>query len=229
MHLFVRGGTLLLLLGDFVVFFGSLVLTLFIRYRKAPSEEVVVEHVEPFLYLFLIWILVYLMTGLYDRHISLVRKSIPSLVLKVQFMNILIAALFFFALPFGIEPKTNLAIYLVISTIIIVLWRLYLFPRITTGKPMRALVIGESSEALEIARVFAANPYFKNIKPFLLSKKDITDFEEFRASLHRFIRQDSTDMVIADMRDPFAVKLTPDFYSLAFENKNIRFFNLPSM
>ena len=94
---------------------------------------------------------------------------------------------------------------------------------------MRALVIGESSEALEIARVFAANPYFKNIKPFLLSKKDITDFEEFRASLHRFIRQDSTDMVIADMRDPFAVKLTPDFYSLAFENKNIRFFNLPSM
>jgi hypothetical protein len=31
------------------------------------------------------------------------------------------------------------------------------------------------------------------------------------------------DMVIADMRDEFAVKLVPDFYALAFENKNIRF------
>lgn len=229
MHLFVRGGTLLLLLGDFVVFLGSLLLTLLVRYQEFPSDEVVNDHMQPFFLLFCIWILIFLITGLYDRHISLVRKSIPVLVLKVQFINILIAALFFFTFPFGIEPKTNLIIYLIISTCSIVFWRLYIFPQITTGKQMRALVIGESDEALQIARVFATNPYFKGIKPFLLSRKDIPDFEEFRASLHRFTSQASADMVIADMRDEFASRLVSDFYTLAFENKNIRFFNLPTM
>ena len=229
MHLFVRGGTLFLLVGDFIVFLGALILTLLVRYQKFPSDDVINDHIQPFFLLFCIWILVFLITGLYDRHISLIRKSIPVLVLKVQFINILFAALFFFTIPFAIEPKTNLAIYLVISTCSIVFWRLYIFPRITTGKQMRALVIGESSEALQIARVFATNPYFKNIKPFLLSRKDISDFEEFRTTLHRFISQGSADMVIADMRDDFAARLVTDFYTLAFENKNIRFFNLPTM
>jgi lipopolysaccharide/colanic/teichoic acid biosynthesis glycosyltransferase len=36
-------------------------------------------------------------------------------------------------------------------------------------------------------------------------------------------------MVIADMRDEFAVRLSPDFYHFAFEDRNIRFFNLPSI
>ncbi len=131
-------------------------------------------------------------------------------------------------LPFGIEPKTNLAIYLVLSTLFITLWRLYVYPQITAGKPMRALVIGESEEALAVARVFSQNPFFKNIKPFVLSQKDIPDFEEFRASLHRFIEKQSPDMVIADMRDDFASRLVSDFYSLAFVDTNIRFFNLPT-
>lgn len=229
MHLFARGGTILLLLGDFVTFAGALVLTLLVRYRAIPSEEVVSQHLQPFLLLFCFWILVFLITGLYDRHISLVRKSIPALVLKVQVVNVLLAALFFFFLPFGIEPKTNLIIYLIISTGLIVFWRLFVYPRITTGKPMRALVVGDSDEALAIARVFAANPYFKNIKPFHLSKKDIPDFAEFRAALLRFASHDSADMVIADMRDEFASQLIPDFYALAFHDKNIRFFNLPSI
>lgn len=228
MDLFVRGGTILLLLGDFVVFSGALVLTLFVRYQEVPGEDVVRAHLQPFFLLFCIWILVFLITGLYDRHISLVRKSIPMLVLKVQFFNTLIAALFFFVFPFGIEPKTNLAIYLVVSTILIILWRLYVYPRITAGKPVRALVIGDSEEAAAIARVFANNPFFKNIRPFLLSKKDIPDFEEFKTSLHNFIKKQSPEMVIADMRDEFAIRLVGDFYSMAFGDSNIRFFNLPT-
>jgi lipopolysaccharide/colanic/teichoic acid biosynthesis glycosyltransferase len=99
----------------------------------------------------------------------------------------------------------------------------------TTGKPMRALVVGDSEEAFAIARVFANNPFFKNIKPFLLSKKDIPDFEEFKTAMHRFVSKGPTDMVIADMRDPFAMRLVNDFYALAFGDMNVRFFNLPAV
>ncbi len=229
MHLFVRGGTFLLLIGDLIAFFGSLVLTLFVRYQAIPTDEIIRQHTQPFSFLFLIWILVFLIAGLYDRHVSLIRKSIPTRILKVQSINILLAALFFFILPFGIEPKTNLVIYLVISTLLIILWRLYLYPRMTTGKPARALVIGDSEEAIAIARVFADNPFFKNIRPFLLSRKDIPNFEEFRASLLRFVEKGSTDMVIADMRDEYASRMVSDFFKLAFENQNIRFLNLPSV
>lgn len=229
MNLFARGNTVLLLMGDFVTFGGALLITLLIRYRAMPSDEVLNQHLQPFLILFCFWILVFLIAGLYDRHISLVRKSIPALILKVQFFNILLSALFFFIFPVGIEPKTNLVIYLIISSALIVLWRLYVYPRITTGKPMRALVIGDSDEALGIARVLAQNPYFKHIKPFLLSKKDIPDFAEFKTAMQNFLERESTDMVIADMRDEYAALLVTDFYHFAFEDRNIRFFNLPSI
>jgi lipopolysaccharide/colanic/teichoic acid biosynthesis glycosyltransferase len=229
MNLFDRGHTLVLLLGDFVTMGGALFVTLLVRYQRIPEEDVVREHLAPFLMLFCVWLLVFYIVGLYDKYISLVRKSIPALVLKVQVFNILIAALFFFIVPVGIEPKTNLVIYLIISSVLIALWRLYVYPRIVTGSPMRALVIGESEEAVGIAHVFARNPYFAHIRPYQLSKADIPDFEEFRASFLRFLSQDSTDMVVADMRDPFAQKLSQDFYRFAFEDRNIRFFNLPDI
>lgn len=228
MNLFARGNTILLLLGDFVTFGGALFITLLVRYREVPSDEVVSLHLQPFLLLFCFWILVFLIAGLYDRHISLVRKSIPALVIKVQLFNMLLAALFFFIFPVGIEPKTNLIIYLIISSVLVMVWRLYLHPRFTTGKPMRALVIGDSEEALGIARVFARNPYFKHIKPFLLSKQDIPEFSEFKVAMQNFLERESTDMVIADMRDEYAARLVTDFYHYAFEDRNIRFFNLPA-
>ncbi len=229
MHLFARGSTVFLLAGDFLVFASSLVLTLLVRYQEIPSEDVINEHLEPFVFLFLIWILVFLIAGLYDRHISLVRKSIPTLVLKVQFINVVFAALFFFMFPFGIAPKTNLVIYLVLSTILIIVWRLYIFPLITTGKPIKALVIGDSEEALAIAQVFASNPFFKNIQPFRLGKGEVDNFEEFRDSLLSFVQRERAEMIIADMRDEYASKLVRDFYILAFEDRDIRFFNLPSI
>jgi len=229
MQRFTRGNTLLLLLGDFVTFGSALFVTLLIRYREIPEEEVISQHLQPFLLLFCFWILVFLIVGLYDRHVSLVRKSIPALVLKVQVFNILTAALFFFVSDVGIEPKTNLVIYLIVSSLLIVMWRLYVYPRITTGKPIRALVIGDSEEAMGIARVFAHNRYFKHIKPYLLSKRDIPNFPEFKESFIQFLSQDSTDMVVADMRDEFALRLAPELYHYAFEDGNIRFINLPSM
>jgi lipopolysaccharide/colanic/teichoic acid biosynthesis glycosyltransferase len=229
MQRLARGNTVLLLLGDFVTFAGALLVTLLIRYREIPNEDVVSQHLQPFLILFCFWILTFFIAGLYDRHISLVRKSIPALVIRVQVLNMLVAALFFFVSAVGIEPKTNLVIYLIVSSTFIVLWRLYLYPRLTTGKPMRALVIGDSVEATGIARVFAHNRYFKHVTPYLLSRRDIPVFSDFKESFTQFLNQGSTDVVVADMRDEFVFRLAPELYHHAFEDRNIRFINLPSM
>jgi lipopolysaccharide/colanic/teichoic acid biosynthesis glycosyltransferase len=94
---------------------------------------------------------------------------------------------------------------------------------------MRALVIGDSEEAIGIARVFARNRYFKHVSPFTLSKHDIPDFTEFRNALFHFLEQGSADIVVADMRDEYAVRLAPDLYHFAFEDRNVRFINLPTI
>lgn len=229
MQPFGRGGTSLLLLGDSIILYGSLVMTLLIRYQTFPTYEVWSLHFTPFTLLFGVWIVIFFIAGLYDHHIVFVRKSIPALVIKVQLLNILVAALFFFIFAFDIEPKTNLFIYLIVSTVLMTVWRLFIYPRITASTPSRVLVIGDSEEASGIASVFASSPHFKNIAPFLLSRRDIPDFGEFREALLRFVKQGTTDMVIADMRDVYAQQLVNDFYTLAFEHKNIRFFNLPSI
>ncbi len=229
MYLFTRGSTILLLLGDFAVFSSALILTLLLRYQEIPSESVIQQHLRPFIFLFFIWILVFLIAGLYDRYVALARKRITALIFKVQFVNTLLAAAIFFILPLGIAPKVNLAIYLVVSTALIVVWRLYIFPLITTGKPVKALIIGDSYEAISIAEVLASNTFFKHIKPFSLKKADTNNFEEFRMSLLSFAKEEGGEIIIADMRDEYASRLARDFYLLAFEDRNIRFFNLPTM
>lgn len=229
MHVFVRGSALLLAVGDLATFFGALVLTLLIRYREIPSDTVIEQHLTPFLVLFVIWALVFLIAGLYDRRVLFARKRITSLVARVQVLNVLLAAVFFFIFPFGIEPKTNLVIYLGISTVLVVSWRLYIFPVLATGKPMNVLVIGDSKEANGIARVFVTNPYFKNIHAFTLGSKHMESASELRESLLKFVKEKGTELIIADMRDPYTAMLTKDFYSLSFEFSNVQFFSLPAM
>ena len=229
MQAFMRGGLPLLLLGDIATFFGALVLTLFVRYQEVPSEAIVRAHLSPFLLLFALWVVVYFIGGLYDLSVSLVRKQIPGRVLRIQFINILLAAAFFFMFPFGIEPKTNLVIYLVISTLLIAGWRLYVFPLVSTGKQIKTLVLGDSEEAVGIARVLAHNPYFQGIRAFTLGSAEMESVEEFRNALHRFTEKERVDIIIADMRDTYVSALTKDFYELAFSEQGTLFFDLPSM
>lgn len=229
MHIFTRGSTVILLGGDLLIFFGSLLAMLGVRYGIPPARDMIDAHLAPFLFLFVIWVLVFMIVGLYDRRLFLARKQVPQIVLRAQIFNILLAALFFFALPFGIEPKTNLAIYLAISTILIILWRLFIFPHVSDGKSMNVLILGDSEEARGIARVFVSNPYFQNVRPFALGSTDFTNAQEMRVSLLQFVSEKGVDMIIADMRDPFTKELVREFYKLAFEKENVQFFDLSAM
>lgn len=229
MHAFVRGGTIMLLLGDFLVFVLSLVFTLLVRYQEIPSKEIVRQHLDAFLPIFVLWVLIFLIAGLYDRHVSLGRRRIPVVVMRVQFINVLLAAVFFLTFSSGITPKTNLAIYLVLSTALIVGWRLYVFPLLTTRKTIKAIVVGTSEEVKAIAGELATNPYFKHFEVFVQSQEDAYSFEEFRNSMLALVQDESIEIIIADTKDESVSRLVNDFYSLVFESENIRFFNLPGI
>ena len=109
-----------LFLGD--VFFLCLALwfTLLFRYMEVPTREVFQGHLAPFSLLFVVWLLNFFVAGLYEKHTLILKKKIPAVIFNTQVINSIVAIIFFYFVPFfGIAPKTNLFIYLVVSSILI--------------------------------------------------------------------------------------------------------------
>lgn len=229
MQLFGRHTMNILLLGDVIVFLVSLVATLGLRYRAIPSREIIDAHLTPFLILFVIWMGVFLIAGLYDRSIELARKQMPMRIIRVQFINMLLAALFFFALPFGIEPKTNLVIYLAVSALGIGLWRMYIFPHIAVQASTRMLIVGNSTETFSIVRVLLLNQYFKSIEVKHVHASLAEEKGSWRDALFSVVTEQPFDIVVADLRDPDVTPLMRDLHMLVFAGRGTRFLNLHTL
>jgi lipopolysaccharide/colanic/teichoic acid biosynthesis glycosyltransferase len=141
----------LLFFGD--VFFLSLALflSMTLRYSQIPDAYLMSIHYSPFSFLFLASTLVFFVAGLYEKHTLVMKESLPATILYAQVTNILIAAAFFFLVPFfEIQPKAFLFIYLILSVGLVSFWRMYLFPLLSLRNPEPALLIGDGEEADEI-------------------------------------------------------------------------------
>ncbi len=139
----------LLFLGDVAVFLAALWITLLIRTGALPTMAALEDHIGPFSVLFALWALVFYMAGLYGKGTILLKSRLPQALLRIQVANIVLAALFFFLVPaVGIAPKTNLAIYLVVSLLLIFLWRLAVYPRLSLRQVRsHAVLIAEGPDA----------------------------------------------------------------------------------
>jgi FlaA1/EpsC-like NDP-sugar epimerase len=106
-------------LGDVVALYVALLLALWLRYGGMFYQELVRHHVGPFTVAFVIWLIVFYVAGLYDlRRLRNNIDFIKTLALCLV-MNAFIATLLFYLIPaFGIAPKTNLFIFIIIFAII---------------------------------------------------------------------------------------------------------------
>ena len=147
-----RRASLLLFVGDVVALTAALYLTLGLRYGTVPSATMLAPYVAPFSFLFALWILVFYSSGLYSKRLTLFPSRLPDALLKTQLANIVFAALFFFLVPsFGITPKLILALYLVVSLVLIFLWRLAVYPRLSVRRSReRAILLARGAEADEL-------------------------------------------------------------------------------
>ncbi len=148
-----RPRTLILFVGDLLSFVLALYGALFLRVFEAPSLELFKLHLAPFSLLFVAWVGVFFIAGLYEnRSIILARRAFSTTLLIAQTFNMGLAALFFFFVPlFGIAPKTLLFIYLPVSFLLILLWRVGIFPFLRT--PEGAIVVGDRPEVRELITV----------------------------------------------------------------------------
>lgn len=115
---------IILAVGDVLVLYLALTLTLIIRYRQLPSGELIDIHLQPFTILFFFWILVFYISGLYE-----LRRLKNNLEFFKNFgaalaVNVIIAILFFYIFTdYGLAPKTILAIFLIAVFFLEYLWR----------------------------------------------------------------------------------------------------------
>jgi lipopolysaccharide/colanic/teichoic acid biosynthesis glycosyltransferase len=226
MQAFQSRKNLLLFIGDIFVLSLSLVLTLGLRYQEIPSAEVLDAHLVPFALLFGLWVMVYLIAGLYDQYIAFNRKQLPSLVLRTQVLNMALGATMFFIFPFAIAPKTNLVIYLVISTILLVAWRLFVYPKLQPTQSLLVLLIGASTEVRRVRDILVSSPHFKQVSIEHIDTGIYTDTTALNESLSSYFSLHHVDLVVADMADPVVTKLAPLFVTATFDRREIGFFSL---
>jgi lipopolysaccharide/colanic/teichoic acid biosynthesis glycosyltransferase len=217
-----RHAPTLLFLGDIVVFALALWLTLFFRYLTLPGELLLVDHFAAFSPLFALWVLVFYMAGLYGKRVVLFKSRLFGIILRIQIVNIVLAALVFFFTPgIALQPKTNLILYLIISLGLILAWRLFIFPRVT--KPAsreRAVLIGEGKEARELMEEVNGNARYSMEFVMVASPAEVVaDVAGFKERL----KEEGVSMLVVDTEQEALQSALPHIYELSFVSPGYQF------
>ncbi len=199
-----------LLLGDIVVLFVSLVLTLIIRYGQMPTNTLLVQHLEPFSILFVVFILIHFIAGLYEKHTLSFKNKLPLILLNVQIVNAFIGTAFFYLVSgFSVAPKFILFIYLVISLVLMYAWRMLILHRSGSKKTQKALMIADSPEAQELITEINDNSRY-NVT-FVESITPTSDAQKIVG----LIKDQGITLVVVDTGHPALTEIMPVLYSLA--------------
>lgn len=216
MSLFNRKEPLILLLGDLFFFVVSLWFTLLIRNGSLPTEEVFLIHLEPFSVLFVFWILVFYIAGLYEKHTVILKNRLPQILARTQLTNSGLAVAFFYLVPyFGITPKTILFIYLFVSFVIILGWRMYGYFILGRGPVNNAILIGSGSEMKELLQEVNNNKIY-NIN--FVSSVDLNRADEtgFWKEIVGKIYSEDVSVIAIDLANENVEPVLPHLYNLIF-------------
>lgn len=208
--------TLALFLGDMGLLYFSLWLALTLRDWSIPSSYSWGLHFAPFSIIIAVWILVFFISGLYEKHTLILKSRLPSTVFNAQIVNSFVAVLFFYFIPyFGITPKTNLFIYLIISFGFVLLWRIYgdrvLYPLVK----QKGIIVGSGEEMKELLEEVNNNPKYglKFIFSIDLNRVAGVDFQEEILSR---VYSEEVQIIAIDLKNEKVEPILPHLYNLIF-------------
>jgi len=153
----------ILLLGDIVILYLSLWLTLLIRYGTNFDFQRWQQHFWPLTIIYLLWLIVFYIAGLYELTLARNNISFYSTLSRGLAINAGLAIAFFYFIPyFGITPKTNLFLNLVILTLLFSGWRqIYNYLLKSSALLNNVLIIGKddkNKEIRQISQIIRNNP-----------------------------------------------------------------------
>lgn len=209
-----------LLIGDVVVLYVSLAITLFIRSRGVPFETLIDQHLVPFSTLFVLWVAVFYVAGLYDlRRLRNNIMFVKTLALAI-FVNIAIGIGFFYLIPaFGITPKTNLIIFSILFIIPAALWR-RLFNRMlggTVGR-MPVLLVGEGETVREIHELMKTEPQYG----YAIAAWMREEYEADPGRIETYAADQSIELIVVPRQFKHNTELARSLYSLLSRGVAVR-------
>ncbi|OGG44650.1 hypothetical protein A2673_01435 [Candidatus Kaiserbacteria bacterium RIFCSPHIGHO2_01_FULL_50_13] len=206
--------------GDMAIFVVSLWLTLYFRYLEIPSLELFSAHLIPFSLLFVTWVSVFFIAGLYGKHTRLFRRRLPVTIFYAQTANVLLAALFFFFIPiFGIAPKTILVLYLAVSFPLVFLWRALLVPRIQPLRRLKGVLIASWGDAHALAEEVANDKRYPFTFEHVIDTSRVPQHEIIQHAC-RVVGEDNVTFMVIDFTDKAIAAALPIIYDAAFHKQN---------
>jgi lipopolysaccharide/colanic/teichoic acid biosynthesis glycosyltransferase len=205
-----------LIVGDIVVFNVALWVTLLVRYFELPSMERLSDHVPPFLTFTAVWLGVFFILGLYDKHTNLLKKLLVSRILYAQFINVVVAAALFFIIPFGITPKTNLVLYLIISIVLLTVWRLKVIPKLSPKQRHKAVLIASGQEAVELADEINNNDRYNYYFIRIIDEETLTATKNFEQKILALMEREKVELIVVDPRKNAVESFLPILFDLSF-------------
>lgn len=206
----------ILIVGDVVFFILALWLTLFLRYLELPSLDIFSVHFWPFLLLSSIWLVVFYIFGLYDKHTVFLKTSLVSRIINTQLINGTIALLVFLLVPFGIAPKTNLFIYFLVSVALLAWWRIGLYRHIEAKTKHRAIILADGEEAIELVDETNNNDRYSYTFVRIIDRETANKTIDFEEKLLRLLEKEEIDIIVANPASDYVISALPKIFDLSY-------------
>ena len=159
MKYFYRFKQLILLCGDFITFVGSLFLATALRSLTVPTVSKTQELLIGFILVFLLWLIVNYVVGLYDLR-TITSEYKYKRIVEASIASFIVAIVFFYISPNKeIAPKTLLFFTTLISYSGIYIWRI-IYPRIIGEDKFveNIVVLGSAPEFEELSEILKKQP-----------------------------------------------------------------------
>ncbi len=224
MLIFNKKEPFFLFIGDVVIFAFSLWISLSIRDGHFYSLDAYKTYIIPFAIIFLAWVIIFFIAGLYDKYTTILKERMSGTIFNAQLANSAIAITFFYLIPyFGITPKTILFIDLIVSFILIYIWRIYSHPLFGLKKKEAAIIVGSGEEMKSIEREVNDNPRseLKFVSSIDLDKVDGIDFVD---EIVKRVYAEKISIIVADLKDERVEPILPHLYNLIFSG--VRFIDM---
>src|SRR3989344_4282443 len=143
---------ILLLFGDIVLLYLALFLTVFFDFP---------QHVLPFSILYFFWLIIFYIFGLYVLGAIRVRVVLYPKILSAIICGLGVGMVFFYLVPlFGITPKTNLLLNVLIFGVLFLIWR-KLFGLVFSSRFFNNVaILSKDPQKIEtLAKEIALRPY----------------------------------------------------------------------
>ena len=225
-----------LLLGDIIALLVSFYLTIIIGYWGSFNVANLQSHILPFSMMYVAWIVVLFIFNLYDySHLKPTIGNIRNISLALIVSGV-VGAIFFYSFPlFGISPKMNLLINILVFGGLFIGWRRLFFRIFSKHFKTEVLILGKNKKSLELAEEIKSNPHIGyHFEGFIedLNDKEIVqkvstlivanNFSMDSKDIHHLMSSDTEILNIVEAYERIFLKVPIEFINEVWFVRNIK-------